>query len=98
MKEGRKQMVGLLTEDPNEVLEEGAQLVEKISAIPMTMVGHITSSYYSANLGRSIALALVKEGIKKKGLTIYAPMPNKTIEVEITNPVFIDPSNERLSK
>jgi len=24
-------------------------------------------------------------------------MPNKTIEVEITNPVFIDPSNERLS-
>jgi hypothetical protein len=23
-------------------------------------------------------------------------MPNKTIEAEITNPVFIDPSNERL--
>ena len=46
---------------------------------------------------RSIALALIKEGIKKKGLTIYAPMPNKTIEVEITNSVFIDPSNERLN-
>ena len=38
-----------------------------------------------------------KEGIKKKGLSIFAPMPNKIIEVEITNPVFIDPSNERLS-
>ena len=63
----------------------------------MKMVGHVTSSYYSPNLGRSIALALVKEGIKKKGLTIYAPMPNKTIEVEITNSVFIDPSNERLN-
>jgi len=24
-------------------------------------------------------------------------MPNKTIEVEITNPVFVDPKNERLS-
>ena len=46
----------------------------------------------SPSLGRSIALALVKEGIKKKGLTIYAPMPNKTIEVEITDPVFIDPN------
>ena len=62
----------------------------------MEMIWHVTSSYYSPNLGRSIALALVKEGIKKKGLTIFAPMPNKTIEVEITNPVFIDPSNERL--
>ena len=63
----------------------------------MEMVGHVTSSYYSPNLGRSIALALVKEGLKKKGSTIYVPMPNKTIEVIITNSVFIDPSNERLS-
>ena len=97
IREDRKQLVGILTKDPREVLEEGSQLVEKISTLPMEMVGHVTSSYYSPNLGRSIALALVKEGIKKKGLTIYAPMPNKTIEVEITNPVFIDPSNERLS-
>ncbi len=97
IREDRKQLVGILTKDPNEVLEEGVQLVEKISTLPMKMVGHVTSSYYSPNLCRSIALGLVEEGIKKKGLTIYAPMPNKTIEVEITNPVFIDPSNERLS-
>jgi sarcosine oxidase subunit alpha len=97
IREDRKQLVGILTKDPKEVLEEGAQLVEKISTLPMEMVGHVTSSYYSPNLGRSIALALVKEGIKKKGLLIFAPMPNKIIEVEITNPVFIDPSNERLS-
>ena len=61
------------------------------------MIGHITSSYFSPNLGRSIALALVKEGLKKKGETIYAPMPNETVEVTISDPVFIDPSNERLS-
>ena len=97
IREDRKQFVGLLTKDPKEVLEEGAQLVEKLSTLPMEMVGHVTSSYYSPNLSRSIALALVKEGIKKKGLSLYAPMPNKTIEVEITNPVFIDPKNERLS-
>ena len=82
---------------PKEVLDEGTQLVEKISAPPMEMVGHVTSSYYSPNLGRSFALALVKEGLKKKELSIFAPMPNKIIEAEITNPVFIDPSNERLS-
>ena len=97
IREDRKQLVGILTKDPNLVLEEGAQLVEKISKPPMAMIGHVTSSYYSPNLGRSIALALVKEGLKKKGQTIYAPLPNKNIEVQISNPVFIDPLNERLS-
>ena len=63
----------------------------------MPMVGHITSSYYSPNLGRSFALALVKNGLNKKGDTLFAPMPNKTIEVEVTDPVFIDPLNERIS-
>ena len=98
IKEDRKQLVGLLTKDPNEILEEGAQLVEEESTVPMIMVGHVTSSYYSPNLGRSFALALVKGGINKKGYKLLAPMPNKTIEVEITSPVFIDPSNERLSE
>ena len=97
IREDRKQLVGILTKDPKEVLEEGAQLVEKVTKLPMKMIGHITSSYYSPNLGRSIALALVKEGIKKKGLKIFAPLPNKIIEAEITNPVFIDPLNERLN-
>jgi len=97
VREDRKQLVGILTKDPSEVLEEGAQLVELETSIPMPMVGHVTSSYYSPNLGRSFSLALVKSGLKKKGITLLAPMPNKTIEVEVTDPVFVDPSNERLS-
>ena len=97
IREDRKQLVGILTKDPSEVLEEGAQLVELKTSLPMPMVGHVTSSYYSPNLGRSFALALVKGGLKKKGNKLLAPMPDKTIEVEITDPVFIDPSNERLS-
>jgi len=96
IKEDRKQLVGILTEDPSVVLEEGAQLVEIETSLPMPMVGHITSSYYSPNLGRSIALALVKSGTKKIGSKLIVPMLNKSVEVEITNPVFIDPQNERL--
>jgi len=96
IKEDRKQLVGILTEDPSVVLEEGAQLVEIETSLPMLMVGHITSSYYSPNLGRSIALALVKSGTKKIGSKLIVPMLNKSVEVEITNPVFIDPQNERL--
>ena len=97
IKEDRKQLVGILTKDPLDVLEEGVQLVELETSLPMPMVGHVTSSYYSPNLGRSFALALVKGGLKKKGSKLLAPMPNKTVEVEISNPVFIDPSNERLN-
>ena len=97
VREDRKQLVGILTKEPLEILEEGAQLVELETSLPMTMVGHVTSSYYSPNLKRSFALALVKGGLKKKGSKLLAPMPNKTIEVEVTDPIFIDPSNERLS-
>ena len=97
IKKDRKQLVGLLTENPNEILEEGAQLVEKETALPMAMVGHVTSSYYSPNLGRSFALALIKGGINKKGTKLLLPQLKKTIKVEITDPVFIDPSNERIS-
>jgi sarcosine oxidase subunit alpha len=96
VKEDRKQLVGILTVDPTIVLEEGSQLVEVETSLPMPMVGHITSSYYSPNLGRSIALALVKSGTKKKGVKLIVPTVNSSVEVEITNPVFIDPKNERL--
>ncbi|MBX2838187.1 MAG: sarcosine oxidase subunit alpha family protein, partial [Gammaproteobacteria bacterium] len=48
----RKQLVGLITKEPTVVLEEGAQAVwDPSQSIPMTMIGHVTSSYYSACLG-----------------------------------------------
>ncbi|PII39519.1 sarcosine oxidase subunit alpha, partial [Sinorhizobium meliloti CCBAU 01290] len=48
VKEGRKQLVGLLTKDPQVVLEEGAQIVaDPNEPKPMTMLGHVTSSYWS---------------------------------------------------
>ena len=72
----RKQLVGLLTEDPGLVLEEGAQLVaDPREQIPMTALGHVTSSYDSANCGRSIAMALVAGGRARFGETVYATTP-----------------------
>ncbi|WP_420961177.1 sarcosine oxidase subunit alpha [Brucella sp. IR073] len=95
--EGRKQLVGLKTRDPKIVLEEGAQIVaDPKQAIPMTMIGHVTSSYWSQNCGRSIALALVAGGVKRMGETLYVPMPDGVIEVEVTSTIFIDEKGERL--
>ena len=96
---GRKQLVGLLTDDGDVVLPEGAQLVEELKdKPPMTMVGHVSSSYYSPNLGRSIAMALVKGGRGKIGQRLHAPLADgRTIACRIAEtPVFFDPEGERL--
>jgi sarcosine oxidase subunit alpha len=98
VKEGRKQLVGLLTKDPNVVLEEGAQIVANPNEPkPMTMLGHVTSSYWSENCGRSIAMAVVAGGQARMGQTLYVPMPDRTIAVEVSDMVFIDKEGARLN-
>ncbi len=94
---GRKQLVGLKTTDPLQVLPEGSQLVnDKNEALPMAMQGHVTSSYYSACLERSIALAVVKGGLSRKGDHVYSPQADgSVIEAEIVDSVFYDPEGER---
>jgi sarcosine oxidase subunit alpha len=94
---GRKQLVGLKTANPLTVLEEGAQLVaDPDEPVPMTALGHVTSAYHSPALGRSIAMALVRDGRSLMGRTLYVPMPKETIAVEVTGSVFLDPEGERL--
>jgi len=97
IREDRKQLVGLLTDDPKEVLEEGAQIVADTSKKPIEMLGHVSSSYFSPNLNKSIALAVVKSGKKLKGQKMLVPMKNKTINVTITDTVFLDKENKRLN-
>ncbi|MBV2183450.1 MAG: sarcosine oxidase subunit alpha [Rhizobium sp.] len=97
VKDGRKQLVGLLTKNPNEVLEEGGQIVaDPNQPKPMTMLGHVTSSYWSENLGRSIAIATLVGGRARMGETLYVPMKDKTIAVEVTDTVFFDKEGGRI--
>ncbi|SFH92990.1 sarcosine oxidase subunit alpha family protein [Modicisalibacter xianhensis] len=93
----RKQFVGLKPKDPKVVLEEGAQIVfDPKQSIPMVMVGHVTSSYYSPSLGHGFALAVVKGGHERMGDTVYLPMADGMVhEAEIVSPVFVDPKGER---
>ncbi len=92
----RPQLVGLLTADPAVVLEEGAQVASGSS-----VVGHVTSAYWSATLGRSIALALVADGRARVGQTLTVPIPQGAksqgaIPVSVVAPVFLDPEGTRL--
>ncbi len=97
IREDRKQLVGLITDDPKIVLEEGAQIVEDTNQKPIEMLGHVTSSYYSPNLNKSIALAVVRGGKNMMGKKLFIPMENKTISVTVADPVFLDKENKRLN-
>ena len=80
VRKDRKQLVGLKTVDPNIVIPEGAQLVDEPHAPkPVPMIGHVSSSYYSACCGHSIAMALVKGGHHRMGDTVYTPQANGQI-------------------
>jgi len=93
----RKQLVGLLTEQREIVLEEGAQIVtDPAVAAPLRPLGHVTSAYWSPALGRSIALALVRGGRELVGRRLFVPMPNQTLAVTVAAPIFYDPAGERL--
>ncbi len=97
VRENRKQLVGLKTKDPKVVIPEGSQAVnDPNQPIPMDMLGHITSSYWSANLGHSIAMGYIKGGIDRTGDTVYYPQPDgSVIEAEICSYIFLDPKGER---
>ncbi len=93
----RKQLVGLLTEDPAEVVPEGSQIVAEVRAgPPMPMEGHVTSSYWSPTLARSIAMALLAGGHGRHGETVSISLPGRAVRARVTEPRFYDVEGERL--
>lgn len=95
----RKRLVGLLPLDGSLAIPEGNQLVAAgtdLGRIPVPMIGHVTSSYRSAALGRTFALALVRGGQHRHGEIVRAPLANGTeIRATIVDPVVFDPENLR---
>jgi sarcosine oxidase, subunit alpha len=97
----RKQLVGLLPDDPDIVLPEGTQLTDGPSghehfhrnAVPM--IGHVTSSYWGPALGRGFALALVKRGRHRIGDSIVARLETGPISVKVVAPQFFDKEGAR---
>lgn len=93
----RKQFVGLLAQDPAFVLPEGSQVMNHASRAPIApMIGHVTSSYLSPTLNRSIALALVQDGQQRIGQRVEVALPaGGFMAATIGSPVFYDPEGGR---
>ena len=62
----------------------------------MRMLGHVTSSYWSANCNRPIALALLERGRSMLGRRLHATTPDGFTQVQVCAPVFLDLKGERV--
>ncbi|HVY98011.1 MAG TPA: sarcosine oxidase subunit alpha [Dongiaceae bacterium] len=94
----RKHLVGLMTEDPSVVVPDGAQIVEHVKdKPPMTMLGHVTSSYWSPSMDRSIAMGVVKNGRNRMGQRLYACWDDKRVPMKVTEAKFFDPEGARIN-
>ena len=92
----RRQLVGLLPVEGEELLPEGAQLIlEPEASAESKIVGHVTSSYRSAILGRTFALALLQSGRERFGRMVYAPLNEHVLAATVTEPIFYDKENTR---
>ena len=94
---GRKQLVGLRTENPADVLPDGAHAVKRVREhVAMETIGHVTSTYFSPTLGHSIAMALVNDGLSRDGEWLDFPVAkDKVMRAQIVSPVFYDPKGEK---
>jgi sarcosine oxidase, subunit alpha len=89
----RKQLVGILPDDLNAVLTEGAQLIPDPQST--AMLGHVTSSYFGARVGRGFALGLVEGGRQLHGTPVWAWHDGRVTPARLCSPVFYDPEGQR---
>lgn len=99
-REDRLHLVSVLPADTSLRLPEGTQLIERTSVLdaataPVPMLGHVTSSYHSAALGRSFGLALIKNGRNLIGRTVTAVVDDQCVDVVVGETVLYDPEGTR---
>jgi sarcosine oxidase subunit alpha len=92
----RRQLVGLLPENPDQLLPEGAALPARANEIADAgTAGHVTSSYRSAALGRTFAMGLLAGGRGRIGSTAVVAVDGRDVRATVTAPTFYDPENLR---
>jgi sarcosine oxidase subunit alpha len=90
----RFQLVALIPVDGRTVLPVGAQIAP--AAPPTQTEGHVTSSYWSPELERPVALGMLARGSQRLGEKIRVHHLGEVIDAEVVKAPFIDPKGERL--
>jgi sarcosine oxidase, subunit alpha len=90
----RFQLVALSPLDERTLLPVGAQIAA--AAPPTQTEGHVTSSYWSPELGRPVALGMLARGTQRLGEKIRVHHLGQVIDAEVVKAPFIDPKGDRL--
>ncbi len=87
----RPHLVGLLPHNCDKVLPKGAPIVDNGD-----MTGMVTIGFFSPNLDKSIALAQLQNGRDRIGESVTVFTKEETIPAKVCEPVFVDPSGQRM--
>jgi sarcosine oxidase subunit alpha len=95
----RPTVAGFKAVDRSQRLRAGAHfLALGATATAENDQGYMTSVAFSPSLGHWVGLGLIRQGPARHGEKVraYDPVRGGDIEVEICDPIFIDPKGERL--
>ena len=92
----RRQYVGVEPLNDDENMQPGGHFVTPKDAGRRSQ-GIVTSACFSPTLGRVIGLGLLERGFERKGEIVTVFDVGRTFDVRITEPVFYDPSGEKMN-
>lgn len=90
----RRELVGLLIDDPSRLVTEGAPLTP--GGRREASEGFVTACVWSVAQSRSVALALLTDGHNRIGQTAHIRLKNEIVTATISQPCFYDPDSERM--
>ena len=93
MGQNRQQLIGLTVPDDAPLLPVGAHVIDEQDR----SIGFVTSSYESPNLGRPIAMALLRGGRSLHDQEVKLHHLGKTRRATVTDPCVFDPKGDRLN-
>ena len=90
----RQELVGIMSDDPKEMVTEGAPITPNGTRSPSE--GFVTAYVWSVANNRSVGLALLEDGHSRHGETVYVRIKEKIVPVKVTAPCFYDPDGAKL--
>ena len=93
----RPNVVGLLPEDPSFVPPDGTPLVPAgTPADSPPVIGYVSQSCHSPNVGRAIALAVLDDGRQRIDERIEIAAIDRRAPALVARPCFVDPAGGRM--
>ena len=98
-RDNRHQFIGLLSQNKNDILPEGGQILkEQSNKRPLPVDGLVTSSCVSPTLGKSIALGVLKNGQKRIGEKLYVYSLGRFYAATVCKSHFYDPESNTVKQ